>query len=73
LWKEVLVMKLYVLISQFMHEGAVVSGIYTSVPAVQEAEQELRDRYAEDGDYPCIDWEEKEVDVMPVSGKKWME
>jgi hypothetical protein len=66
-------MAVYVLITFFPHEESIIRGIYTSVPAVQGAEQELRDRYAEDGDYPCIDWEEKEVDVMPVSGKKWME
>lgn len=66
-------MIVYVLTSQFMHEETVVRGIYTSVPAVQAAEQELRNKYRRLEKCPFIDWEEKQADVMPVSGRKWME
>jgi hypothetical protein len=65
-------MTVYVLVSQSMHEDAIVRGIYTNVPAVQAAEQELADNYV-DEDCPNIYWEEKETDVLPVSGKKWVE
>lgn len=66
-------MTIYILTSQYLHEEPVVRGVYTSLPAVQAAEAELRNHVSSEEDPPMVYWDGFEADVFPVSRKKWME